>query len=204
MTRGAEGCDNPIIMSPWDHWYHLTAHTYGTWLRGDARGYRARHHREHVDGDYKHRPPPEKYVPLLDYSKSLMKRDPLRIEHECLQFVLDMMVERLLSRDNDVDVASQDPIHFHGLVRCVNHNPRIELGIAKQYATAQLKAHGFAMGLRIAIGQGIWGKRFHPEPITCERHFHKAHDYIRDHAERGAVVYEPAPYPEMPEVNLLI
>jgi len=191
-------------MSPWDHWYHLTAHTYGTWLRGDPRGWRARNHREHVDGDYQQRPPPGKYEALLDYSKSLMKRDPVRIEREYLQFVVDMVVQRLLSRDNDVEVASQDPIHFHGLVRCYKNNPRIELGIAKQYATAQLKAHGFAMGLNLDDGQGIWGKGSHPEPITCERHFFKTRDYVHDHIDRGAVVWEPAPFPEMPELTLLL
>jgi hypothetical protein len=133
-----------------------------------------------------------------------MKRDPVRIEREYLQFVLDMVVQRLLSRDNDIDIASQDPIHFHGLVRCYNHNPRIELGIAKQYATAQLKAHGFAVGLNLQIGEGIWGKGSHPESITSARHFNKTHDYIHDHVDRGAVIYEPSPFPEMPEINLLI
>ena len=63
-------------MSPWNDWYHTTAHTYGTWLRGDARGWRARHHREHVDGDYRNPPPKGKYDALYQYSKSLMKRDP--------------------------------------------------------------------------------------------------------------------------------
>ena len=38
-------------------WFHVTAHTYGAWLAGDARGFRTRHHREHVEGDYKHPPP---------------------------------------------------------------------------------------------------------------------------------------------------
>ena len=112
------------------------------WREGetDRRELLCRHHREHVDGDYKHPPPAGKYLALLDYSQSLMKRDPVRIQRDLLQFVLDMVVQRLLSRDNDVDIASQDPIHFHGLVRCYKNNPRIELGIAKQYATAQLKS----------------------------------------------------------------
>ena len=24
-------------MQPWDHWYHCTSHTYGSWLRGDPQ-----------------------------------------------------------------------------------------------------------------------------------------------------------------------
>jgi hypothetical protein len=176
------------MMRAWDHWYHVTAHTFGTWLRGDPRGWRARKHREHIDGDYKHQPPPGKYAALYEYSKSLMTRDPVRIGRELRQFVLDMVIERLLSRDNDVDIGCFDGIHLHALARCVHHNPRIELGIAKQYATAQMKAHGFAVGLDLQKGEGIWGKGSRPEPISNPRHFDKAHGYIHDHLDRGAAI----------------
>ena len=43
-------------------WYHCVSTTYGAWLYGDARGFRTRHHRRHVDGDYKHRPPADSYT----------------------------------------------------------------------------------------------------------------------------------------------
>ena len=52
-------------MPAWNHWYHCTAHTYGTWLRGDPRGWRARHHREHVDGDYRNRTEPTDILKAL-------------------------------------------------------------------------------------------------------------------------------------------
>lgn len=39
-------------VEPWNSWYHVTIHVYGSWLRGDPRGWRSRHHREHADGDY--------------------------------------------------------------------------------------------------------------------------------------------------------
>jgi hypothetical protein len=29
-------------------WYHIIMSTYGSWLYGDARGFRTRHHREHI------------------------------------------------------------------------------------------------------------------------------------------------------------
>src|SRR5438552_12948450 len=109
-------------MSPWNHWYHLTAHTYGSWLRGDPRGCRARHHREHVDGDYKHPPAPGKYAALYEYSKSLMKRDPVKIEFELRQFVLDKVIERFQEFRIECPVASLDAIHLHALVRCPDHN----------------------------------------------------------------------------------
>jgi hypothetical protein len=40
-------------------WFHAIITTYGAWLDGDARGFRTRHHREHVEGDYKNPPPKE-------------------------------------------------------------------------------------------------------------------------------------------------
>ena len=57
----------------WNNWLHCTGSTYGTWLRGDPRGWRSRD-REHVDGDYKRPPPKGKYDELHEQSKRLMKR----------------------------------------------------------------------------------------------------------------------------------
>src|SRR5438552_12784270 len=99
-------------MSPWDHWYHLTAHTYGSWLRGDPRGWRSRHHREHVDGDYKHPPPEGRYDAQFARSKELMKRDPVKIHHDLRTFVLDKIIERLHQFAIQVTIASQDGVHF--------------------------------------------------------------------------------------------
>src|SRR2546425_7588419 len=59
------------------HWFHVTTHTYGTWLPGDPRGFRTRHHREHVEGDYKNPPPKGAYDKLWQRSKDLMKRHPV-------------------------------------------------------------------------------------------------------------------------------
>src|SRR5687768_17438019 len=64
---------------PWNDWYHVTVHVYGSWLRGDPKGWRSRHHREHCEGDYRNPPPTGKYDHLYELSKSLMKRDPIRI-----------------------------------------------------------------------------------------------------------------------------
>ena len=205
-------------MSPWNDWYHSTAHTYGTWLRGDPRGWRARHHREHVEGDYKRPPPTGKYDALHEYSKSLMKRDPVKLDDAPIcTFVLERFVERLQEFHIPVPVACFDGIHAHALVQCREHNPRIVVGIAKQYATAQLKrrwnayleardallkAHGSAVGfenlpdfalfdgftLALKDSEGLWGKGSHPEPIESARHYDKTFDYIRNHERRGAVV----------------
>src|SRR3954464_2014687 len=102
-------------MSAWNNWYHCTAHAYGTWLRGDPRGWRARHHREHVDGDYKHPPPTGKYDALFELSKSLMNRDPIRIEQALRRFVADCVARKLLMDGIKVLVVSMGGKHLHVL-----------------------------------------------------------------------------------------
>jgi hypothetical protein len=63
-------------------WFHLTTHTYGVWLYGDPRGFRTRHHREHIEGDYKNPPPPGKYADKLQRSKESLKQDPVKLNAE--------------------------------------------------------------------------------------------------------------------------
>ncbi len=62
------------MSDPWRNWYHCMANTYGTWLPGDPRGWRSRHHREHVVGDYRN-PPKRSYANLHRKARSLMKRE---------------------------------------------------------------------------------------------------------------------------------
>jgi hypothetical protein len=148
-------------MFPWNDWYHCTLHTYGTWLRGDPRGWRSRHHREHVDGDYKRPPPKGEYDAQLKHSKSLMKRDPFKIdEDKIIEFVLRALVDRLTEFEIPVAVGAFDGVHAHVLAQCVKHNPKIVIGIAKQYATVQLKSQGEALGFRLnlKLGDGIWAR----------------------------------------------
>src|SRR5256885_771098 len=101
-------------MQPWNDWYHCTAHTYGSWLRGDPRGWRSRHHREHVEGDYKHLPPKGIYDELLEKSKALMKRDSVKINHTVIcKFVLKSMLHRLQQFKIPVAIGCFDGIHAH-------------------------------------------------------------------------------------------
>jgi hypothetical protein len=60
---------------PWNDWYHCMGSTYGTWLPGDARGFRTRHHREHIEGDYRNPPPKGMYEARHQQSKDVMQRD---------------------------------------------------------------------------------------------------------------------------------
>jgi hypothetical protein len=58
--------------APWNNWYHCMFHTYGAWLPGDHRGFRTRHHKKHIEGDYNH--PPEEDFSALHASPSPFHR----------------------------------------------------------------------------------------------------------------------------------
>jgi len=184
MGTAPDNAPAPTSKPPWNNWYHVTVHAYGSWLRGDPRGWRSLHHREHVDGDYKNPPPKGKYDKLYELSKALMKRDPVRIASELRQFVADAIAEGLTRNGIDVLIASVDAKHLHVLARFADHNPRHWIGLAKKHASHSVRQHG----LRSEEG-GLWAKRSRAEPITGRRHQVQAFRYILAHAKRRARVW---------------
>jgi REP element-mobilizing transposase RayT len=174
------------MSAAWNDWYHVTTHVYGSWLRGDPRGWRARHHREHVVGDYKNPPAPGKYDHLYELSKALMKRDAVRIAACLRQFIADAVAEKLKIDGIEVLVVSMSEKHLHVLARFPKHNPRMMLGYARKYATQKLKAHGLAVGLDLQFGEGIWAKRSRAQPIANRAHEIQTFRYIERHAKQGA------------------
>ena len=168
---------------PWNDWYHCTANTYGTWLRGDPRGWRARHHREHVEGDYKNPPPEGKYDKLHEYSKRLMKRDAVHLERELRGIVVEEFGLRLWQDGVEVVVMSLDDHHLHTLLRAPDHNPRHLIGVGKLHTSHLLRQ----LGLREEAG-GIWAKRSKAIPVKDRSHQLNVTGYVFDHEERGAAV----------------
>lgn len=118
-----------------------------------------------------------------------MKRDAVTLDWTLRVFVLHAVIAKLLADGVEVLGASLDNRHLHLLARFPKAPPRYALGYAKKYATQRLKAHGLAVGLDLQLGQGIWAKRSHPEPISDRAHQVSAFGYIRKHANKGAVVW---------------
>src|SRR5581483_6888974 len=85
-------------MRPGFHWYHLLATTYGAWLYGDALGFRTRHHREHVEGDYKNPPLAGKYAASKRRSKEKLRRQKVIIPEELRPVVGRALLEKLQAR----------------------------------------------------------------------------------------------------------
>jgi hypothetical protein len=123
----------------WNGWYHITANTYGTWLRGDPRGWRERDHRKHVEGDYKHRRTPGTGKEEFALSQELMKRDEVRLEKQLQIIALLSIVTTLMNDRIEILAVSLDDHHLHLLARFLDHRPRKRMGWAKFYATKAVK-----------------------------------------------------------------
>jgi hypothetical protein len=178
-------------MKGWDGWYHVMVTTYGQWVRGDPRGWRARHHREHCEGDYKHRPDPDLHRAKYKLSKELMTRNPVRLSDDLCDIVCDALSQKFIEFGCDPIVIAIGSKHGHVLARFPSHDPRIKTGIAKQHATTTLKAHCSAVGidLRLKLGEGIWGKRSKAEPIKDRAHQVKAFYYVVRHVREGVALW---------------
>jgi REP element-mobilizing transposase RayT len=173
----------PNLQQPWNNWYHLIGHTYGTWLPGDPRGFRTLHHRQHITGDYKSPPPKGKYSQLRQYSKSVMKRDPIYLNRDQRQLATRFLVESLQRREIEVVSACTDSLHFHILAKIIDNRPDHWMGIAKRETSRYIKDAG------MGYPGGLWGARGKSQPIKNRAHQLSTVKYILNHRTKGASVW---------------
>ncbi len=167
---------------PWNDWYHITGNTYGTWLYGSDLGFRTRHHREHIEGDYLNPPPPGMYRRERERSLRLMQRSPVYLSPEAQRLACNAIFESL-SRDGlDVVIVSVDDHHYHILARVRDHRPRYWVGRAKGRAARTLSRADL-----LPTG-GAWGKRCACKPIHDRAHQVQCANYIRNHQKKGASI----------------
>jgi len=168
-------------MGAWNGWYHVDGHTYGTWLRGDPRGWRSRKHREHVEGDYKSPPPPGRHDRLREQSRRLMKGPPVRLDRNQRRVAGQAMVAKLLALGVEVLAVSLDAVHYHILARFPDGDVRKPVGLAKKTASVLLSAHG--------LRGVVWAKRRRALPVRDRTHQVNVFRYTRRHADQGAWVW---------------
>ncbi|HSU66967.1 MAG TPA: hypothetical protein VLJ39_08860 [Tepidisphaeraceae bacterium] len=168
---------------PWNDWYHCMGHTYGTWLPGDPKGFRTRHHREHIEGDYKHPPPKGMYDKRHEQAKDLMKRDPIFLTIDQRLLIVRLLVESLQRRNFDIATACVIEVHFHILARIPDHDPGHWIGVAKKESSHYAKEQSQAPA------GGLWAVRSKSLPIHSRGHQLNTAKYIFDHCEEGAAVW---------------
>jgi hypothetical protein len=179
-----------VVMRGWNGWYHCMCNTYGTWLRGDPRGWRTRHHREHVEGDYKHPPAPGTWERTYERSLRLMDRAAVHLTRQQRRIAVDTLIATLIFHGIETIAVSLDDHHLHLLARFRDHKPRAWLGIAKKNASRELSDRN------LLPEGGIWGKRSKCEPVKDRQHQLAIFRYVLNHARQGAATWnfrQPAP-----------
>lgn len=159
-------------------WFHVILTTYGAWLYGDARGFRTRHHREHVEGDYKCPPPPRLYDDKERRSRELLKQPPVVLPPRLRPLVGRALWQELTRLGGWVVVMAVSGQHVHLLVKLPAGRERAWAGRAKRHATLKLREYGWR-GM-------LWGVRSKAEPIRNRAHQENTYKYIMKHAEEGA------------------
>ncbi|MGB3086668.1 MAG: hypothetical protein WBC53_02880 [Phycisphaerae bacterium] len=168
-------------MHAWCGWYHVNGNTYGTWLPGDPRGWREKHHRRHVNGDYKNPPPPGSGDRLHTYARSRLKWPPVRLSPVEREIVGESLVEMLTRQDVEVLAVCVDAVHFHILAKFPDSDVRPRVGRAKKHAYHVLRDHG-----RV---RKLWGRGCRALPITDRKHQLNVFRYISRHRDKGAWVW---------------
>jgi len=161
-------------------WFHITFSTYGSWLPGDARGFRSWRHRVHSSGDYKNPPPPGEHEGLRGYAQARMTRPPVTLTREQRRTCVLAMVEKLQEKGAEVLAIPVGARHVHVQARIENHTARKIIGLAKQTASHRI---------RDEIPGTIWAGRSRTEPITNKNHQQALFHYIVRHRREGAFVW---------------
>jgi hypothetical protein len=175
-------------------WIHFVETTYGEWLHGDARSFRTRHHREHVEGDYKNPPPAGKYEKLQAHSDQLMKRRKVELTPKQRKIACDAMVASLKHDGAECLAACVGKKHSHALIRTVSLDQhRTESFLFRDARRVMGRAKGRSARVLSKCGElpegGAWAVRCRPIPIKNRAHQLRVCDYIPDHEKKGAAVY---------------
>jgi hypothetical protein len=162
-------------------WFHVTVHTYAAWLHGDPRGFRTRHHREHVEGDYKNPPPKGKYDDLFARSQQLLKQLPVVLSPHWRQLVGEAVRNRLFNLGAEVIAISMSAKHAHIQAKLPPAEAREWVGLAKKHAWFIARNCGWVTKL--------WAKRSRCERIRDYTHQKNTFEYIVRHRNDGAWVW---------------
>jgi hypothetical protein len=179
----------------WNNWFHCTGSTYGTWLRGDPRGWRARHHCEHVDGDYRNPPPQGTHDDLHAKSQRLLKRERVVLSAPLREMACRLIGKSLQSDGVELIDLCVGSKHWHVLARFrpidsardPKREPRVLIGRAKGRSAHEMSKAG------LVTPGGVWAVRCKCMPVRDRAHQVNVARYIREHVRQGAAVWSMLP-----------
>ncbi|HAU36726.1 MAG TPA: hypothetical protein DCX07_03285 [Phycisphaerales bacterium] len=164
--------------------YHLCWGTYGSWLPGDPRGFRTRHHCRHVEGDYRHPPPPGEYSALCAHAKRSLKKPPVEIAPPLRETIARACLEQFVKESIDVFAIAVDSWHVHAAVECPSAGIKQCLGRVKKVSSHRV---------RRCIPGRLWQAGCHVVAVRDERHWKTLLGYITAHAPAAWVWQKECP-----------
>ena len=163
-------------------WYHIVLAVYGAWLYGDRRGFRTRHHRQHVEGDYKNPPPRGRFAALEQRSRESLKQPPVTLSPVWREVIGTALRDRFMQLGSFVLCIAVARQHVHLLAKTPRRLPRVWSGHAKRHAWFFARDYSW---------QGkLWAKRGKPLPVVDRRHQLNVYQYILRHLRDGAWVWD--------------
>ena len=158
--------------------YHVIWGTYGSWLPGDPRGFRTRHHRQHVAGDYRHPPPPGRYEGLHAHVRRSLKQSPVIIPRDLLEVVGRRCLDRFAEEGVAVAALSVGGQHAHVALACPSEGLKQRVGRVKKVSSHRV---------RDRLPGRLWQAGCHPVAVRDELHWRKVLEYIAAHAPEAWV-----------------
>jgi hypothetical protein len=180
-TMPQEGHPAELPQNPHWRWFHVILTAYGAWLYGDARGFRTRHHRENVEGDYKNPPSRGLYTSLESQSRDSLKQPPVTWAPEWRPVVGEALVVRFQELGAFVLCASVSRQHVHVLAKMPWNEAGAWSGLAKKHSWYVARDRGWA-------GK-MWGKRGKQTPVKDRQHQLNVYRYILAHEREGAWIW---------------
>src|SRR5882724_4054772 len=166
-------------------WFHVILTTYGAWLPGDPRGFRTRHHRDHVEGDYKNPPPAGIYEKFAEKNREALKHDEVSLDWAQRETVGKALKAKLDELGVFVIAIAASAQHVHLLLKARPKEVRNQVGAAKMHTWFELRKSGWK--------KKLWGKRGKFLRIRDRAHQLNVFRYILRHAEQGAWVWHYTP-----------
>jgi len=158
--------------------YHVIWSTYGSWLPGDPRGFRTKHHRRHVDGDYRNPPPPGKYEALHARSKASLKGPAVVIPPALRATVGWACIERFDDEQATVRAISVGGQHAHAAFEWAGDDVKPLIGRVKKVASHRV---------RDELPGRIWALGCKIVRVRDEAHWRNVVSYVKE--QRNAWVW---------------